>query len=137
MTKKTSDADGDERKADGDSAEHTQSVNERSLLILRLIARLHKSYPEHSDVAGVAEQLRVEDDRAWQWICGLGLIQGDPQHACLTETGKMVVDKACLNATFREILDGSDRLCEPADKHASGVLALLHANFEVTGSNNT
>ncbi len=137
MTKQTSDAEGGDRQANGDSAETTQSVNERSLLILRLIARLHKCYPDQSDVAGVAEQLRVEDDRAWEWICGLGLIHGDPRQACLTETGKTVVDRACLDATFREILAGSDRLCEPADKHASGVLALLHANFEVVGSDNT
>ncbi len=137
MTKRTSGADGGTRQTNGKSAEHRQSVNERSLLILRLIARLHKCYPEHSDVAGVAEQLRVEDDRAWQWILGLGLIEGDPQHACLTATGKTVVDKARLNATFREILASSDRLCEPADKHASGVLVLLHAHFETGGSETT
>ncbi len=137
MTKRTSDAEGGERQANGNSAEPGQSVNERSLLILRLIARLHNCYPEHSDVAGVADQLRVEDDRAWEWICGLGLVQGDPKQARLTELGKTVVDRACMDATFREILAGSDRLCEPADKHASGVLALLHANFEVGGSNNT
>ena len=137
MTKHTSDAEEGERQADGDSAKANQSVNERSLLILRLIARLHNVYPDPSDVAGVAEQLRVEDDRAWEWICGLGLIQGDPQQARLTDAGKTVVDRACKDATFRETLAGSDRLCEPADKHASGVLTLLHANFEVGSADDT
>lgn len=134
MAKRTAGAGRGGQPDDGRSAEHRQSVNERSLLILRLMSRLSQSYPVEADVKGVVDQLSIEDDRAWKWICNLGLVQGEPGHASLTTFGKKALDMASLKAGFSEILEGSSRLREPEDKHASGVLALLHASYELGGA---
>lgn len=134
MAKQKTGAGGGRQPDDNGPADQRQNVNERSLLILRLVWRLTRTYPAETDVTGVVDQLSVEDERAWAWICDLGLVQGDPASASLTAFGKQVVEKASMAAGFTEILEGSDRLREPEDKHASGMLALLHASFELGGT---
>ncbi len=115
---------------DEQSAEHHQSVNDRSLLILQIISRLYRHFPQDEDVSKIVLQLHSEDDKSWDWLCDLGMIQGEPGRAQLTASGKGVVDHANRNAAFRDIMENSDQLSEANDGHASAVLALLYANYE-------
>lgn len=112
------------------SAEHQQSVNERSLLILQILSQVNARYPQEANVAKIVHKLHAEDDRSWDWLCDLGLINGDPAHAHLTISGKSVVQRACQNAEVRGLLETAERATAAADKHASAVLAVLFANYE-------
>ncbi len=115
---------------DEQSASHHQSINDRSLLILKIISRLNLRFPEETDVGEIVVKLHAEDEKSWDWLCDLGLIRGEPDRAQLTVSGKRVVEHASQSAEVRGSIDGAERLREANDKHAKAVLALLYANYE-------
>ena len=108
---------------------HQRSVNAQSLHILQIIAELFQCYPETADVTEAQQKLQAESERSWRWLIDLGMVQGEPAEACLTASGKQVVDKANLNPSFQDIVLDGRELSEPSDRHTAAVLALLHANY--------
>lgn len=112
------------------SDEHQRSVNAQSLHILQIIAELFQRYPHSADVTEAQEKFEADGERTWRWLIDLGIVQGPPAEAALTAAGKQVVDAANLSPAFQGILLNSHRLSQPTDRHASAVLALLHANYE-------
>lgn len=130
MTRGSTGTGEGDQYGDEQSAEHHQSVNDRSLLILQVISRLSACFPEETDVCEIVAKLHAEDDKSWDWLCDLGLVRGEPSAGQLTEAGKQVVDHASQAPDFRGALEGSERSSTATDHHASAVLALLYANYE-------
>ena len=130
MTRGNTGTGEDGQYGEKESADHQQSVNERSLLILKILSQTSARYPEGADVVDIVRKLHAEDDKSWDWLCDLGLIKGEPKHAQLTVSGKNVVERAGRNADVRGLLDAAVQTTVAADKHASAVLAILFANYE-------
>ena len=130
MTRGKSGAGEGAQCGDEQSAEHHQSVNHRSLLILQLICQLAGCYPQAADVSKFVTRLHAEDDKSWDWLCDLGLIQGEPGQAQLTASGRQVVDQAKLNPDFQGILENCEQASVATDRHAAAVLLLLYVNYE-------
>ena len=133
MTEDKTDAIGGRRRTGSEPDDHQRSVNERSLLILQLISKLLRHYPNAADVTALYTKLQGEDGSSWPWMSDLGLIQGKPAHAWLTASGMAVVDHANRNGTFKGVLEACEGEHTPSDQHAAAVLALLHANYEQSG----
>ncbi len=112
------------------SDEHHQSVNEQSLHILQVIAELYTRYPSEADVTALQQKLEADGDSMWRWIVSLGLIEGTPEKAVLTEAGQQVLEHARRDGAFRGALATSPHAGAAEDSHSAAILALLYANFE-------